>query len=488
MAEKSIGSLGVIISANARKFVAGITAAAKRIGSFGNKVAAIGAKITVLGSAFGALVAGGGLAALVKSSFDSIDALAKTADKLGVTTEALRGLQIAAGLTGNKQKALNLGLQRMTRRISEAAQGSGVAKKALEELGLSAATLTTKSPDQQFLAIADAMGKVGSQTDRVRLGFKLFDSEGVGLINTLALGRKGLEEVTQEAEALGITLNRVDAAKIEASNDAVALLRDAIGGVANRIAVELAPFIEFAAKRLTEWVKIGVVQNGFVAKAFDRIKRSVGFVADAIQSLKLGWLLFRRFVSQGAVAIIGFMQDLQGAFVDVANVVNKVTGGIFQEQLDFAVAYRKALLDTAKEIYTDDVAALNAEIDRLAQSQMASKGVADGFRDIENAAEEAAKQVAANRAEISRLTATNVAAGKKEDKKKPKRERIRDAVQNVVGSGLSSAIASAGAALRFGGFLGSTDVQDRMLAEQKKTNEHLSEIRQGQLAVGVVIT
>jgi hypothetical protein len=103
--------------------------------------------------------------------------------------------------------------------------------------------LARKSPDEALKAVADAMNKVENQSDKVRLAFKLFDSEGVNLVNTLKLGSEGLSEVEREAEELGLTLNRTDAAMVEAANDAKDRLGKAFIGLASTIAVELAPSI-----------------------------------------------------------------------------------------------------------------------------------------------------------------------------------------------------------------------------------------------------
>ena len=85
----------------------------------------------------------GGLGALIKSSLAVGDALGKTADKLGTTTEALAGLRHAADLTGVSNKTLDTSMQRLTRRLSEAKAGTGAAVKGLDALGLSAEYLLT---------------------------------------------------------------------------------------------------------------------------------------------------------------------------------------------------------------------------------------------------------------------------------------------------------------------------------------------------------
>ena len=195
-----------------------------------------------------------GLALLTRESLKQIDILAKTSQKLGITTEALSGLRLAAEKTGLTAKNLDLGIQRMTRRIAEAAAGSGEAKAALKELGLSAEELAQKSPDQQMLDLADAFEKVDGQSNKVRLGFKLFDSEGVALINTLELGREGLLASTAAAERFGTAISAVDAASIEAANDAATDMRESVKGLGFDLARRLAPGMEAANTTMAGWV------------------------------------------------------------------------------------------------------------------------------------------------------------------------------------------------------------------------------------------
>ena len=167
----------------------------------------------------GALAAGVATAALVNSGLASADSLAKTSDKLGVATEALAKYRFAAQQTGVDQSKADVALQRFTRRLSDAAAGTGPAVQAFEALGLEAAELIQLSPDQAFAKVADQMNLVENKSQKVSLAFKLFDSEGVGLVNTLALGSEGLAEMGRQAEAAGLAISRVDAAKVEAAND-----------------------------------------------------------------------------------------------------------------------------------------------------------------------------------------------------------------------------------------------------------------------------
>ena len=124
----------------------------------------------------------------LRQEFKRLDAIGKVSDKLGITTEALIGLQFAAEQTGVSANTLNTALQRMVRRGSEAGAGLGATGAALEELGINSKLFSKLSPDKQFRRMADAMSGVATQGDRVRLTMALFDTEGVALVNTLSLG------------------------------------------------------------------------------------------------------------------------------------------------------------------------------------------------------------------------------------------------------------------------------------------------------------
>ena len=242
----SIGGISVKINADMTGFEAGLNKARAKLSDTTAKMRS-GANEYGKWAAAGVAAATAVGAAMVRSQMQTIDALAKTADRLGLTTEALAGLQRSAELSGAGANTLNMALQRMTRRVAEAAQGTGEAKNAIKELGLDAQALAAMSPDQQFKTIADAMGGVAEQGDRVRLSMKLFDSEGVKLLNTLQMGSEALEQQEQMAIKLGTALSRVDAAKVENANDALSTAGDAREGIVNRVTVQLAPIMDALA-------------------------------------------------------------------------------------------------------------------------------------------------------------------------------------------------------------------------------------------------
>lgn len=220
----------------------------------------------------------GKLENMLSAPFKEIDAQAKFADRIGVTQKALAGLELANREAGNSTQTLNMGLQRMTRRVSEAAMGTGEAQGALKELGIDARRLAGLRPEQQFAVISEAMRGVGNQGDKVRLAMRLFDSEGVALLNTMKGGAAALNEAQAAAEKFGTALSRSDAAKIEKANDAMGRVGEMLRGIKNQIAVGLAPAVEWVSKKITDF---GLTGDGIAAK----IRRGFELAGAAIQKI-----------------------------------------------------------------------------------------------------------------------------------------------------------------------------------------------------------
>ena len=132
----------------------------------------------------------GGLAALVDRSISAADAIGKTANKIGVGVEALQELRFAAKASGVEQQTLDMALQRFTRRAAEAAQGTGEAKDALAQMGIALRDQSGNLRRSENLLgdVADAFARIEDPAERVRLAFKLFDSEGLPLVNLLRDG------------------------------------------------------------------------------------------------------------------------------------------------------------------------------------------------------------------------------------------------------------------------------------------------------------
>lgn len=229
--------------------------------------------------------------------FAILDKLAKTSDKLGIVPEQLQKLSLAARLSADiTEEQFNTALQRMTRRVAEAAAGSKELEKAFNSLGTSGAELMALAPEEQFKRLADGMQGVNSQAERVRLTFKIFDTEGVNLVNTLAQGSAGIDALGSDIDRLNLGLSRTDLSKIEAANDAWTRVRSVVDAVFQKLAVEFAPIMEALANTFLD-----VAGNG---DAIGNAIEAIGQIARAVIPPLLDM----------AAILVGYMERVAGAF------------------------------------------------------------------------------------------------------------------------------------------------------------------------------
>lgn len=222
-------------------------------GSFGRMRQQVGGLVrraALLGTA-----AAGGIFALAKSTADAGNAAVDHAEKLGIHVERLQELRYAGERAGVSTQNFDLALQRMTRRVSDAARGNGPAVKALDELGLSAAALASMTPDEMLNHVADAMADVENQSDRVRLAFALFDSGGVGLVNMLADGSAGLRQLSEEARATGNVLNELAIRDAKAFGDQLTDMTWTVRGLKNTLGAELMPVVTQVMGRFSGYLR-----------------------------------------------------------------------------------------------------------------------------------------------------------------------------------------------------------------------------------------
>ena len=347
---------------------------------------------------FAGIFIGGKLTSAIANTSREIDKLGKTAAKLGVGTEQLGALQYAAEQSGVSVNTLNMALQRSTRRIAEAAQGTGEATAALKELGLSAEALNQMSPDKQLEDIADAMQLVGTQSDRVRLSMKLFDSEGVALVNMLKGGSAALQAYASDAASLGILLTGDMVRGVEASNDSLNRFKKALSVVATTINVVLAPYIKYAADWLTTLSK-QVVGAGGVLSSFDNIVRitAQAFIA-GFQGMQLAASGFTSVYLYLKTAILNTIGDTEGAAAAWAAFNANVKDGeeIFKKLAatidgsgavlnDFMKEISKIKLGF-KDVEVSGSGAMNTIKDSIKATEQASttmtNAIGGGFRDM----------------------------------------------------------------------------------------------------------
>ncbi len=282
----------------------------------------------------------------ILDTFSELDKIGKTADKLGIATDALIGLQHGAEQSGISIQALNTSLQRSTRRISEASAGYGSAQSALKELGLNAKALNDLSPDEQLNAIADAMLNTTSKADKLRLSIALFDTEGANMVNLLANGSRGLQAFNDDADELGLTMDRGVIKSVEDANDGMDRLTKAFTASGTALKVQLAPYITVLSNNLTRLL-ISMSKSasgaGLLKDSMLGLAKFVLTISSALQTSYGGfnaiYALIKKSQAQNKFNIEGTAQA-QKALTDATNNYNEALKANTQNQIDFGNVMR----------------------------------------------------------------------------------------------------------------------------------------------------
>ena len=183
-----------------------------------------------------------------------LDEIGKTADRIGLTTDALQELRAAAESAGIGTNTLDMAMQRFGRRVAEARMGTGEAKGVLKELGIELETATGSAvPLEDVLGqVADRMGTVAEQSDKNRIAMKLFDTEGVAMVNMLRAGSAGMAEMRENARALGIVVDESLIRGAEEAQTQLDLMSRVIDAQLNSALINLAPLLVGGATALAD--------------------------------------------------------------------------------------------------------------------------------------------------------------------------------------------------------------------------------------------
>lgn len=359
---KEISSLAIRLGANVAPFVGGMRSASASTNGFVSSLKNIGKGAASIIAGIGAYellkratrALYNNTIGLVNAQLDLIDINAKLSDRLGITTEALGGLQHAADLSGVSTEALSGGLEKYLKNVGEAVNGNKTARAAFQSLGLDFAALANMSTDRAIGTIGDALNAIQNPAQRAAAAVAIFGKSGQGLLPLLAEGSSGIEAMIREAAALGLTFSRIDAAKVEEANDAFSRMKAAIAGIGKTLAIAFAPALKTVANM---FIKFGIIANSVFKRLQPHIERASSWVANrfvgAIQwGMKItrawagAWASLGRAIASIVKAAWVGIRTLAGLFgVDLNNSVNsardtiKGMGGVFVAVLKGLVIY-----------------------------------------------------------------------------------------------------------------------------------------------------
>ena len=240
------------------------------------RVAAFARRATLAAAAATAALAAAGVA-MIRSGLQTVDAQAKMAQSLGTTVASLQVLDRAGDLAGVSMGQVEQATVQLTRRLSQAASGTGPAIDALRRLRLSAEDLQRLPLDARIAAIQEALGQFVPEAERAAVASQLF-GDRAALVFT-RIDTATLRQATEDVLAFGVVVSEADADQIERTNDAISRLGLIWRGLSNQLAVAAAPALEAVANAMAA-IASRTGPLGIAIKAlFDNLGRMTTYAA-----------------------------------------------------------------------------------------------------------------------------------------------------------------------------------------------------------------
>lgn len=247
-----IESLDIVLALSTNKMATGTKAAKGMLTDLNAAARSTKAMIAGVLGGIGVGLSLNAIKNLTAESFANIDAMADVADRLQLSTEALGGFQHAANMAGVEAEMLVSSLDKMAKNIGGIEGDSDDLAKTLANMGLNFRDLQAVGTEEAFLRIGEATNKLGNAFSRSAAITDIFGKSGGKLLNVFAGGRAGVEEMVKEFEELNGAFSRVDAAQVQAADDAINRLKVAVSGLGNDLAIAFSPLIAGSVTDMTD--------------------------------------------------------------------------------------------------------------------------------------------------------------------------------------------------------------------------------------------
>lgn len=400
--------LSVKLTAITGPFTAGVEAARGALGKLtaataayrdaaSNVASSVGASFSslarMLTSPLALIGAGGGIAGfamLIRSTDEAIAATGRLSDRLGITTEKLTGLQYAAKLAGVDADGLTMGLEKMLKNLSESAGKGGTIN--LGATKIDAKELVNASPEEAFTRIAEGLKNITNPAERAQAAVDLFGKAGQGLLPLMMQGADGIRAAEAEAQRLGLTFSRVDAAKVELANQAFTRMQAVVQGAVQTLAIQLAPFMEAMGNKLTQLATQGGGVAQYITSGFRAVTMAVAYAADGLNLLAAGLQVVRA----GASHAFGFMIDIISPVLEGLDKLLVALGKTSTGWSEVSKNLAKGFHDTG----TDAWESAKKDYDDAANGKY-SKAARSGIDQIQNDSNAEANKVASEASKLN---------------------------------------------------------------------------------------
>ena len=228
------------------KFGDKVTQAGGQTKSFGVSMASLGTIASASALAITAL--GAAAVMLTRSQVKASKETKLWADRLDVSADRFSQLTVVARKFGGNVDDVGDSIKDLNERIADAARGNKTYEEALNMVGLASKDLINLDVDEQFLKVADAIGKMNNAGDRNFVTAELMADAGFRLIPMFQKGEQAIRGMMKSADELNQSLDTNQIEAFAALDQEFIRLELSTDTLAKTMAESLAPILEESAR------------------------------------------------------------------------------------------------------------------------------------------------------------------------------------------------------------------------------------------------
>lgn len=197
------------------------------------------------------------------------DEIDKLSERTGINREELQRWKYAASQSGADIGKLETGIKTLSGVMDDALNGSQKAIEAFDALGISIDELREKPQEEIFEKVMASLADMEQGATRNALGADLLGRSYTELLPLLNAGSKGIQELKDRADELGIVMSE-DAIKANVEfGDTIQDIKESLGGMVRGMTNSLMPM-------LLQFVKFIVANMPAIQKVLEGIFNGLG--------------------------------------------------------------------------------------------------------------------------------------------------------------------------------------------------------------------
>lgn len=208
------------------------------------------------------------------------------AKQTGMSTDAVQEWGYVGRSVHVSTETMNQGLERLSRTLLLARQGSGLAAAALKSVGISGKEVESINLDQALEKIAVAFHSHADGAEKEAIAMQLMKNSGVELIPVFDKGAEGIETLRQHAHEMGVVMSEEDVEAAAALHVQIMDLKEQTSGLGMNLGGKLVPALLASVTALMNTTKQGGLADTVITALAEGIKVLVSVALGGVAGIK----------------------------------------------------------------------------------------------------------------------------------------------------------------------------------------------------------